>query len=277
MKQLFVLLAVIVASLHAQPADARKSSPLRPDQIQISYVAPKNPEHQAVFELLKERRVLERFKELLSPMRLPRPLRLKLEGCDGDSNAWFDGDTITVCYEYMDDVLKNAPKETTAAGVTRSEAIVGPAVEVFLHEFGHAVFDYLKVPLMGREEDAADMFAAYFLLRFAKPDARALIIGAAYTYNVEASRPSTKKNPFADEHGLPAQRFYNILCIAYGADPQLFADAVEKGYLPKERAEGCEDEYAQVEAAMKRLILPYVDPARAKAVRARRWLKFDGK
>jgi hypothetical protein len=181
-----------------------------------------------------------------------------------------------VCYEYIDDVVKNAPKETTAAGVTRTDAILGPGVEVFLHEFGHAVFDYLQVPLMGREEDAADMFAAYFLLQFAKSDARSLIIGAAYTYNREASVPSTKKNPFADEHGLPAQRFYNILCIAYGANPQLFADVVEKGYLPKDRAEGCEDEYVLLEQAMKRLILPYIDPARAKAVRARRWLKFDG-
>ena len=276
MKQLLVLLAVIVASLHSQSAAAQKSSKLRPDRIQISYVAPKNPAHEAVFQRLKERRILERFKEMLSPMRLPRPLRLKLEGCDGDSNAWFDEDTITVCYEYIDDVLKGAPKETTAAGVTRFDAIVGPTVEVFLHEFGHAVFDYLQVPLLGREEDAADMFAAYFLLQFAKSDARSLIVGAAYTYNVEASQPSTKKNPFADEHGLPAQRFYNILCMAYGADPKLFGDAVEKGYLPKERAEGCADEYAQLARAMKRLILPYVDPARAKAVRAKRWLKFEG-
>jgi hypothetical protein len=275
MKPFIILLVAIVTSLHSQSAAAQKSAKLRPDRIQISYVAPKNPAHEPVFQLLKERQVLEKFKEFLSPMRLPRVLRLKLEGCDGDSNAWYDEDTITVCYEYIDDVLKNAPKETTAAGVSRIDAIVGPTLEVFLHEFGHAVFDYLRVPIMGREEDAADQFAAYLLLQFAKSDARRLIIGAAYTYNLEASLPSTKKNPFADEHGLPAQRFYNILCIAYGADAQLFADAVEKGYLPKERAEGCADEYQQLARAMTRLILPFVDPARAKAVRAKRWLRFD--
>jgi hypothetical protein len=27
-----------------------------------------------------------------------------------------------------------------------------------------------------------------------------------------------------DVHGTPAQRFYNLLCIAYGADAQLFGD-----------------------------------------------------
>ena len=52
-----------------------------------------------------------------------------------------------------------------------------------------------------------------------------------------------RENPFADEHGLPAQRFYNALCIALARIPKLFADVVEKGYLPKDRVEGCEDEY----------------------------------
>src|SRR4029077_17781423 len=155
-----------------------------------------------------------------------------------------------------------APKETTPGGVTRTDAIVGPILEVFLHELGHAVFHYLNVPVLGREEDAADQFAAYLLLQFAKLDARRLMLGVAYSYNIDASVPSTKKNPFADEHSLPAQRFYNVLCMAYGADPKLFADFVEKKYLPSERAGGCADEYEQVSFAMGKLIRPYVDQAR---------------
>jgi hypothetical protein len=275
MKSFFILLIVIGASLHSTLATAQKSSNLRADRIQISYVPPKNPAHEAVFKLLKERQVLERFKELLSPFRLPRALRLKVEGCDGESNAWYEDDAVTVCYEYIDELLQNAPQETTPEGVTRVDAVVAPTLDTFLHEVGHAVFDYLRVPVLGREEDAADQFSAYFLLRFAKNDARRLIAGVAYAYHVEASKPSTKANPFADEHGLPAQRFYNVLCIAYGADSKLFADAVEKGYLPKERAEGCADEYEQVAWAMKKLILPYVDQTRAKQVRAKRRLRFD--
>ena len=276
MKAFLVLLIVIGASLHSTLASAQKSSNLRSDRIQISYVPPKNPAHESVFRLLKERQVLEKFKEFLSPLRLPRTLRLKVEGCDGVSNAWYEDDAITVCYEYIDDILRNAPQETTPAGVTRVDAIVGPTLEVFLHEVGHAVFDYLSVPVLGREEDAADQFAAYFLLQFAKSDARKLIVGVAYTYHLDASKPSTKTNPFADEHGLPAQRFYNVLCIAHGADSKLFADLVEKGYLPKERAEGCADEYEQVAHAMTKLIRPYIDQKRAKRVRAKRWLRFDG-
>jgi hypothetical protein len=68
----------------------------------------------------------------------------------------------------------------------------------------------------------------------------------------------------ADEHGTPAQRFYNLLCIAHGAEPRLFQDVVDKGYLPKDRADGCDEEYAQVQKAFRHLIEPCQGGARAK-------------
>ena len=268
------LLFVFCVIFKLDSAAARKASNLQPNRIEISYVPPKNAAHEEVYRLIKERQVLEKFRAFLSPLRLPRKLLLKTEGCDGEVNAWYQDDAITVCYEYLYDIIQNAPQETTPAGVTRLDAIMGPAVEVFFHELGHAVFDYLHTPILGREEDAADEFAAYFILRFGGVDAQRLIAGAAYAYNREASLPSLKKNPFADEHGLPAQRFYNILCIAYGQDPKLFADVVERGYLPKERAESCGDEYEKIVHAMKILIDPDINETMAKQVKAKRWLKF---
>ncbi len=49
----------------------------RPDRIRIEYVVPTNPEHRQLYELLRERRILEQFQQFLSFMRLPRPLLLK--------------------------------------------------------------------------------------------------------------------------------------------------------------------------------------------------------
>jgi hypothetical protein len=73
---------------------------------------------------------------------------------------------------------------------------------------------------------------------------------------------------FADVHGLPVQRFYNLLCMAYGADPVLFADLVEKKYLPESRARGCADEYKQVTYAVQKLISPYMDRKLSKKAKA---------
>jgi hypothetical protein len=57
--------------------------------------------------------------------------------------------------------------------------------------------------------------------------------------------------------------------------PELFADAVKDWHLPQDRAEGCHDEYRQVDLAFRRLIRPYVDQAMFERVRARKWLQFE--
>jgi hypothetical protein len=137
---------------------------------------------------------------------------------------------------------------------------------VFLHESAHAVFDQLQVPVLGREEDAADLFSAYIVLQLGKEDARRLILGSAYQYKADVLSPQVPLTKYADEHGIPAQRFFNVLCIAYGADQKLFSDVVEKGYLPKQRAEGCDLEYEQTAFAFKKLIGPYIDRNLAKKV-----------
>jgi hypothetical protein len=51
-----------------------------------------------------------------------------------------------------------------------------------------------------------------------------------------------------------------------GADQKLFADVVEKEYLPKDRAEHCDGEYKQTAFAFKKLIGPYIDKKLAKKV-----------
>ncbi len=77
---------------------------------------------------------------------------------------------------------------------------------------------------------------------------------------------------FSDVHGAPMQRFYSLLCMAYGADRDAFSDLVEKGYLPEDRARGCRVEYGEVDFAFQQLIVPYLDQQLAKAVMEKTWL-----
>src|SRR5262249_5090406 len=137
------------------------------------------------------------------------------------------------------------------------------------------LFEMLRLPVLGREEDAADQVSAYIMLQLGKVEARRLVGGVAYAYKTEAEAGTTPPTmtQFANVHGTPAQRFYNILCIAYGADKQLFGYVVEREYLPKERAEDCEDEYKQVANAYEQLIGPHVDRSRAKKVFDKGWLR----
>jgi hypothetical protein len=36
----------------------------------------------------------------------------------GVSNAWYVRGTVTVCYEYLDDILKSMPNEVGPQGIT---------------------------------------------------------------------------------------------------------------------------------------------------------------
>lgn len=263
--------AAIATMTWMAPVSAAAASPNR---IAVAYEAPKNPEHEPIHALLTERRSLERVRELLSPFRLPRRLLVKVAGCDGVSNAWYDKRTITICYEYLDEIRRNAPADTSSEGVSRIDALVGPFYDVILHEFAHALFELLKVPILGREEDAADQVSTYIMLHFGKEERRRLIAGTAYSYTRDFQAPDVRREhtDFAGEHGTPQQRFYNLLCIAYGADKEAFADFVAKHFLPESRAQGCVDEYKALVYAFRTLIGRYIDRAQARRLRERTWL-----
>jgi hypothetical protein len=243
-------------------------------QVSVSYVPPKNPEHQAIYDGLKERRSLEKLQEFLSPFRLPRTLKISLAGCNGEADAFYGEGLITICYEYIEELWKRMPVETTVEGIAPIDMVVGPLFDTSLHEFGHALFDLFKLPILGREEDAADQVAAYISLQLGKDDARRLIGGTVLAYKSDAERageaPSLKQ--FSDEHSLPAQRAYNLLCIAYGADSKEFGGLVSKGYLPAKRAQGCETEYEQIQDAFEKLISPHIDRRLAAKVLDKSWL-----
>ena len=255
----------------AAPATADEA---RPNRILIEYVPPKNPDHQKLYETLKQRQVLEKLQEIFSPFKLPIDVTLKTVGCDGVDNAWYQRPTMTLCYEYLDNIEKTAPKETTPAGITPQDAVIGQLIYVVGHEMGHAMFDLLNVPLFGRPEDAADQFAAFLMLKLGKDQARRVIGGAAYTYKdyVEVKKVAVPQTAFADVHGAPMQRLYNMLCMAYGADPKDFSDLVDKGYLPAQRAKSCHNEFGEVNFAFQQLIVPYLDKDLTKKVLDQEWL-----
>ena len=131
---------------------------------------------------------------------------------------------------------------------------------------------------MAQCEDAADLFSAYVQLKVGRDEARVLILGIAFLGRKEIEESMAKSlelKDFAKEHGLPAQRYFNVLCLAYGFDRELFADAVTHWHLPQARAENCEDEYETFDHGYQTLIEPHVDAELFRGVQARKWLQFE--
>lgn len=265
-------LAICCAPAMAQPGAALSTDvALSTDQVRGVYAEPKEAKHLPIRAALQERRVLELLRSLLSPFRLPRPLTLEVKGCDGKVDAYYWKDRATLCYEYIELIQQHAPKVGTPGGLTRADAIVGAVIDTVLHEVGHAVFDMLEIPVFGREEDAADFFSAYILTQFAPEDAQRLFQGVGFMMASEAKVAIEKPQSlraYAGPHGLAPQRYYNLLCMAYGSDPVTFVSAITHGGLPKERASDCADEFAMLKRAFQKLIMPYIDEALLQKARA---------
>jgi hypothetical protein len=258
-------------------------SPAPTDQsgrVSIGYVPPETASLQGVYDLLREHHALERIQEILSPLRSPEQLTIKTSECK-EVNSWYTREnfkpTVIICYEFLKRVLESLPSETNSDGLTPADAAVGQFIWVTLHEVGHATFDILDVPIFGHSEDAADNFATYILLQFGEGQAHRLITGAAWAWR--AYLGDYKKNPvvplrlsaFGTDHGLPQERFYNLVCLAYGADPSGFADLAN--YLPPTRAPDCAFEYRILVRAFAKEITPHIDEQIARRVLDTDWLQ----
>ena len=236
-------------------------------KLQANYEAMKG-----VRERLMKSRLLERYRLFLSAVRFPTTFRLRTKQCD-ELNAFYSStdDSLNLCYEYVLSFEQKAPKDTTPEGITREEAIVGSIVSTMLHETGHALFSMFRVPILGREEDAADQIAGFVMLQFGNDVARTTIKGAAWKWaSQDWSDPA-----YHDVHSTPQQRFYNFLCMAYGGDPAGFQEFIDKGWLPKWRVPNCAREYQQAKLAFEKTIGPHIDWDMVKRVQATTWLQAN--
>jgi hypothetical protein len=242
--------------------------------IDVEYIPPENPIYRTDFEIVQRIKVLDQLKSFLAPLRLPRRLSVVTTEC-GETNAFYEPthSRLVICYEWVNFIRRIAPLETSDDGVSRDSAIVGAFVQVTLHELGHAVIHILKVPVFGREEDAADQIAAFLMLQFGHENAKRTLSGAAYFWGALIEHTSfTSQTIFADVHSTEAQRFYNHLCIAYGGDPDDFQVYVTRGILPLFRAQQCVAEYNQIYYAFSQTIGKNIDFGLARVVQSRAWL-----
>ncbi len=120
---------------------------------------------------------------------------------------------------------------------------------IFYHELGHALIDIEGVPIFGQEEDAADVFSIFLIdALFDSETAEALAYDASLGFWAEADARG-EDVAWWDVHGPDEQRFYNTVCIFYGADPEARETFAEDLDLPEDRADYCPDEYDQAKDA----------------------------
>ena len=228
---------------------------------QLYFEETASEEISSVLNLIAEDEELlgEVVDDLNNYLDIPVAIPIVFRDCT-EANAFYNPETIeiSICHE-MIVLFHQIYASMGLTGEELSIAIANTTFSIMYHEVGHALVDILELPITGREEDAVDQFSVVSLLVFGELGQEALIHFASFWGSLsQATENSIENLPFWDEHSLSAQRFYDILCLAYGSDPDNLSYFIENGVLPEARAGRCGEEFERVLNAWETLLEPHI-------------------
>lgn len=243
----------VLAPVQGQPV---KTVAAGPGRFILVYGPAKTAQAKKWKKILQDSKIYDDNVRLLNTqLSLPFDLVIEAKQCN-KPDAWYEPNEhkVYICYEELADAARLLKARVSPKSAADHMAL-GDATHTFYHELGHALIDIYNLPTTGREEDAVDQFATLVLLSSGEEGEVAAEIAAMQFLQ---SGTEDRSLPFSDEHSFDKQRYYDILCLIYGKDPDKHADMVSKKILPQERAERCQDEYQHLDAAWDTLLAPHL-------------------
>lgn len=210
---------------------------------------PANPEHVGLTKSIEESGVFQRILEKVTlAVRLPRDLRFEVLECEGYSYWTRSTATVTTCYGYLQNIKERLGLRAVGAVMAFT----------LLHELGHAFISELRLPVLAREEDAADRLAAAVFLKTGDgpPNEDMVWMTLQSVHFFQALAREGAATPW-DKHLSSEQRSYELLCLLEGARPGTVSTEV----LPVERSRSCAREFDQAWTAWSRLLAPHARKA----------------
>jgi Putative metallopeptidase len=143
------------------------------------------------------------------------------------------------------------------------EFVIGNTLFVMAHEMGHGLINEMDMPVLGREEDAADSFAIVTALKMGSGFSERVLIEAVKGQVLSSKRDKKLGHPLAfyDEHGLDLQRAYNVVCFMVGSDPEKYKALATDAKLPEERQASCVFEWKNTAWSWDEMLKPHLRSA----------------
>jgi Putative metallopeptidase len=144
--------------------------------------------------------------------------------------------------------------------IDRVEFVAGNTLVLLSHELGHVLIAELHLPLLGREEDAADTYAALRLLAIGTSFSQHELAQATQGWFLNDRRDQEigEKPLYYDEHNLSAQRAYQILCLMVGSDPDKFRGLADQMKMPETRQRTCKRDFAKTSEGWQTVLKPWL-------------------
>jgi hypothetical protein len=156
--------------------------------------------------------------------------------------------------------VKDIPRAQLRA---TTEFAIGNMLFVLLHEVAHGLIADLHLPVLGREEDAADAFATVTMIKMGTEFSHRTLVNAAkgWLLSDRRSRGLGESVVYYDAHGLDLQRAYNIVCLMVGSDPDKFEDLAKETNLPEDRRDTCLGDWSNASWSWDKALKPFQRPA----------------
>ena len=138
------------------------------------------------------------------------------------------------------------------------------ATFTLFHESGHLLIHELGLPVLGKEEDAADSLGVIEIFKTIKDkDELANTLndvadGWYYSWQNASDDDVSDSVATYDDHSLDIQRANAIVCMMVGADPDEFAATAEDYEFDDETIDGCPDTYNQAVTSWDKELEPHL-------------------
>jgi hypothetical protein len=166
----------------------------------------------------------------------------------GEDGPVFDHEKfqIVIPYFFYDEVRKKFKKagySDSETGISPETATIDSIAHTMLHELAHALIYLYQIPIVGKEEDAADGLASVLLNDYFDEGGE-MALNAADLFNLESQETKElKEADFWDDHGLDDQRYYSTICHVYGSNPKKYSNLATDSEFLKEKGDHCIEDY----------------------------------
>lgn len=127
---------------------------------------------------------------------------------------------------------------------------------VIYHEVAHLLIHQLDLPVLGREEDAADNMATWTLLNQQTPESDQALADAAYGWLLSGIAYGSNLNDtdYYAAHSLDRQRAFQIVCLMVGSDDNDFKSIANDYAIDGDRQDSCRWDYRLVNRSFRTVL-----------------------